>query len=72
LIAGDEGRDCYDAAISSRETWSFPEIVPENLLRVAFERGSNGADVFRLRHGICSFHGFLSDGNGSAAGEQAE
>src|SRR5262249_19213272 len=48
LMAGDESRDRHDAAVARREAWPFPEIVLENLLRVALERGRDGADVFRL------------------------
>ena len=59
LIARDERGDRDDAPVPRRQTRPLPEIAEHDVLRIFFEGGRDGANVFGRGHGFYSFDGCL-------------
>ena len=59
LIARDERGDRDDATVARRQSRSLPEIAEHDALRIFFEGGRDGANVFGRGHGFQSFDGCL-------------
>ena len=50
------------ASVPRRQAWPLPEIAEHDILRISFEGGRDGANVFGRGHGFYSFDSLLTVG----------